>query len=544
MKIGDYAFEEFVSLAEKFHGFPAPGLVVAGYMTEKIKTLLPPQTKVNAIAETAKCLPDAIQMLAGCTIGNGKLKVFSLGLYAMSLYNKENGEGHRVWLDRGQLDRYPELKSWYLKLKPKQEQDFQALMDQILDAGSSICLTRPITVRPEFLVKRKEGEIATCPICHEAYPKKDGGICRSCQGEAPYVSYLDENNLGKTASPQLHAVAVEDAVGKKTLHDMTMIVPGVKKGAEFEKGQEITCSDINRLKKMGRRSVYTDEQASVGDEWVHENEAAQAFGAVMSGEGVAVQGPPSEGKVNLIAARDGVFKVDESRLEQFNFIPDVMCACRKGYGVVKQGTKLAGSRAIPLFLRRDLFERCMSVLRDGPLFQVAPLRQAKVGILITGNEVFDGTIQDKFRPIIEGKVMKYGCEVVKTIITPDDRTKVKDGALALIDAGADLLVTTAGLSVDPDDVTRLGLTDAGASDILYGAPILPGAMTLLARIGSVQVIGVPACALFFKTTSFDILLPRLLAGLKITRKDLTRLANGAMCHECKDCTYPKCSFGK
>jgi formylmethanofuran dehydrogenase subunit E len=134
--------------------------------------------------------------------------------------------------------------------------------------------------------------------------------------------------------------------------------------------------------------------------------------------------------------------------------------------------------------------------------------------------------------------------VVKTIITPDDRTMVKDGALALIDAGADLLVTTAGLSVDPDDVTRLGLLDAGASDVLYGAPILPGAMTLLAKIGNVQVIGVPACALFFKTTSFDILLPRLLAGLKITRKDLTSLANGAMCHECKDCTYPKCSFGK
>jgi formylmethanofuran dehydrogenase subunit E len=405
-------------------------------------------------------------------------------------------------------------------------------------------LSRPVVVRPEFLVKRKKGGIAACPLCGEAYPLNDGGVCRFCQGEAPYADGPGWRNLGKAASPDLRAVPVEEAVGKRALHDMTLIVPGEKKGAEFTKGQEISCSDINRLQKMGRRSVYIEGNAAVGDEWVHENEAAEAFGKAMAGEGVAVQGPPSEGKVNLVAARDGLFLVEESRLEQFNFIPDVMCACRRGYGVVKKGTKLAGSRAIPLFLRRDLFAKCMSLLGEGPLFRVAPMRRAKAGILITGNEVYDGAIQDKFQPIIEGKVMKFGCEVVKTIFTPDDRGMVKQGAEALIEAGTDLLITTAGLSVDPDDVTRLGLIDAGASDVLYGAPILPGAMTLLAKIGGVQVFGVPACALFFKTTSFDLLLPRLLAGVPITRKDLVKLANGAMCHECKDCTYPKCSFGK
>lgn len=120
----------------------------------------------------------------------------------------------------------------------------------------------------------------------------------------------------------------------------------------------------------------------------------------------------------------------------------------------------------------------------------------------------------------------------------------KAGVFTLLEAGADLVITTAGLSVDPDDVTRLGLMDAGAREVLYGAPILPGAMTLLAKIGDVQIIGVPACALFFKTTSFDILLPRLLGGIPITRKDLTKLANGALCRKCKKCTYPKCAFGK
>ena len=179
------------------------------------------------------------------------------------------------------------------------------------------------------------------------------------------------------------------------------------------------------------------------------------------------------------------------------------------------------------------------------MFRVLPLRQPRVGILVTGTEVFMGLVEDKFVPIISTKVEKFGGQVLKSLIVPDDRRAIGQGVQELLDCGIDLLVTTAGLSVDPDDVTRQGLVDAGATDMLYGAPILPGAMTLLAHIGPVQVMGVPACALYFKTTSFDLLLPRLLAGLEITRRDLARLANGAFCLDCKVCTFPqKCPFGK
>jgi formylmethanofuran dehydrogenase subunit E len=249
--------------------------------------------------------------------------------------------------------------------------------------------------------------------------------------------------------------------------------------------------------------------------------------------------------VNLAATRDGLFVVDEARLEAFNLAPGVMCACRRGFFPVTQGRTLAGTRAIPLFLPRQDFNQALDVLASGPLFQVLPLKPARVGVLVTGTEVFLGLVEDRFIPIVTNKVEKFGCQVVKALIVPDERPAIRRGLQELLDSGAELLVTTAGLSVDPDDVTRQGLLDAGATDLLYGAPILPGAMTLLARLGAAPVIGVPACALYFKTTSFDLLLPRLLAGLNPGRRDLARLANGAFCLECQVCTFPqKCPFGK
>ena len=180
---------------------------------------------------------------------------------------------------------------------------------------------------------------------------------------------------------------------------------------------------------------------------------------------------------------------------------------------------------------------------DGPLFQVLPLKKARVGILVTGSEVFQGLIEDRFIPILGAKVEALGCSVVKAVIAPDERETIARGARELIGCGAEILLTTAGLSVDPDDVTRQGLMDAGAEDLLHGAPVLPGANTLLARIGPVRVMGVPACALYYQTTSFDLLFPRVLAGLDIGRRDLAKLGHGSFCLACKSCTFPKCPFG-
>jgi formylmethanofuran dehydrogenase subunit E len=544
MKIGPYTFAEFLELVKSFHGYVAPGVVLGGIMVDLARRHLPPEVLFDAVSETRNCLPDAVQLLTPCTTGNGWLQVVNLGRFALSLYDKYRGEGVRVFLDPAQVADWPEIAAWYLKLKPKKEQDSDLLLEQIQEAGPEILGWQNIKVRSQFLQKRPRGRIVTCPLCREAYPAQDGGICRGCQGDAPYLTE-GRGEETRPEGPALKRLPAAETVGRRALHDMTMIVPGVSKGPAFEKGQVIGAGDLCRLQHMGRQHVYVLEDNQVGPEWVHEDEAALAFARALAGEGVTFTEPPREGKVNLLAGQDGLLVVDEARLEIFNLVPGVMCACRRGYSVLSQGRMLGATRAIPLYLPRADFEKALAVLRDGPLFRVLPLRRPQVGVLITGTEVFMGLVEDRFVPIITTKVEKFGGRIKKSLIVPDDRRAISEGVKELLNCGVDLLVTTAGLSVDPDDMTRQGLVDAGATDLLYGAPIIPGAMTLLARIGSVRVMGVPACALYFKTTSFDLLLPRLLAGLEITRRDLARMGHGAFCLDCKLCTFPqKCPFGK
>jgi formylmethanofuran dehydrogenase subunit E len=295
---------------------------------------------------------------------------------------------------------------------------------------------------------------------------------------------------------------------------------------------------------MGRNLIYTVEDNDPGLEWVHENEAVLDFAGAMAGKGIEYLLPPKEGKIDFMAAHNGLFSLDRQKLTRFNLVPNVMCSTRQNFTVVEKGKKLAGCRALPLYLARSDYAKAMTVLGDEPLLEVLRLRQAKVGILVTGTEVFQGLVEDKFFPIIRSKVEKLGCTVASYKIVPDDQKAIAAAVSDLLDTGADLLVTTAGLSVDPEDVTLKGILEAGAKDLLYGAPILPGAMTMIGRIGEAQVFGVPACALFYKATSFDLLLPRLLAGLPVTRLDLAQMAEGGYCLSCKSCTFPKCPFGR
>ena len=543
MNIGPYSYDEYLSRVKSFHGYAAPGLMMGGFMVDLALSHMPEGVLFDAVCETRSCLPDAVQLLTPCTVGNGWLRILNLGRYALSLYDKYQGDGIRIFVDAQKLRAWPEVETWMLKLKPKAAQDTELLLSQIRKAGKELYGLQPIHIQPQYLKSRHKGRIGICSLCGESYPADDGAICRGCQGEAPYVKTEADSSQTLFEGPPLHALPVEEAVGKTALHDMTMIIPGQSKGAAFVRGQQLTVGDLCRLQHMGRQRVYVEEANDSESEWVHENQAALAFARAMAGEGVRYLEPPREGKINFVADRSGLFVVNEQRLEEFNMIPGVMCASRRSYTPVNSGRNLAGTRAIPLFLPRAAFLQAMSVFHHGPLLRVLPLRKARVGVLVTGSEIFQGLIDDKFIPIIGAKVEAFNCRVVKATIVPDDRRAIHDGVQELLRCGTDLLVTTAGLSVDPDDVTRQGLMDAGATDMLYGAPVLPGAMTLLARIGTVQVVGVPACALYFKTTSFDLLFPRLLAGVEITRRDLAKLGHGSFCLECKACTFPKCPFG-
>ncbi len=542
MNIGEYTFEEFKEKARQFHSYPAPGLLLGGYMVELAKSLMPRDVLYEAVVETGKCLPDAVQLLTPLSAGNNWMKVVNLGRYALALYDKHTGAGVRVWVDAAKLAPYPELRAWLLKQKPKKDQDSERLLEEIRQAGPTICSHRPVQVSERMRRRPGMGPVTLCPVCGEPYPAKDGAICRGCQGEAPY-----ENETAALAQerPPLRAVSAEEAVGRTALHDMTRIVPGRSKGPEFSAGQTLTPGDLCRLQHMGRTSVYVEEEQSLpADEWVHENQAALAFAQRMAGPGVAYEPKPREGKINFSAEQGGLLLLDRAALRRFNLAPDVMCASRQGDTLMEQGKPFAACRAIPLYISRENFSRALAALGDGPLFSILPLRRARAGLLVTGTEVFTGAIEDRFIPILAAKLAALGSEVGATDIVPDNAQAIAASVRTMLDAGCDLIITTAGLSVDPDDVTRQGLLDAGLADALYGAPVLPGAMTLVGRMGSAQVLGVPACALFHKTTSLDLLLPRLLAGQQPTRNDLARLAEGSFCLNCKQCTFPKCPFGK
>ncbi len=543
--IGPYTVDQFIEAAARFHGYAAPGLILGGFMVHEARSHIADGVLFDAISETAWCLPDAVQMLTPCTVGNGWLRIFNLGLYAVSLYDKHTGKGVRVAVETDLLEPYPTIREWLFKLKPKKEQDSDRLREEIRIAGASICSVTGISLRPEFMGGRGKGAIAACPSCGQAYPARDGSVCRSCRGESPYAGWIgghDSREL-RFEGPKLRVVTAEEAVGEKALHDMTCIEPGTSKDAAFARGQVLDVGDVCRLQRMGRFEVYVDD-GEENELWMHEDAAARALANALSGDGIDCSGDPREGKITMIAERDGLFCVNEAALEEFNSVPGVMCATRHSFSVVTKGQQVAATRAIPLYLERNVLAEALRSLDGNPVLEIRPLRTPKVGILVTGTEVFQGLIEDRFIPIITAKVEAYGCPVVASDIVPDDRHRISASVRDMLDQGVELLITTAGLSVDPGDVTRLGLSDAGVEHMRYGTPILPGAMTLLADIGNVHVIGVPACALYFRTTSLDILLPRVLAGMSPSRRELARLGHGGMCMQCKRCTYPKCPFGK
>lgn len=563
MDIGRYTFAEFKQKAADFHGYPAPGLLLGGYMVEMARRNLPEGTLFEALVESRKCLPDAVQLLTLCSTGNNWMKVLNLGRYALSLYDKYTGAGFRVHVDPEKIRAYPELRAWFLKLKPKKDQDTDELLREIETAGDTVCTVMPVRISPRFLGHGHSGGIAVCPRCNEAFPSSDGLICRGCQGETPYARLRAERDRvpSPTASgPAVAVVPVEEAVGKTALHDMTEIIPGASKGAAFSAGQTIGAGDVCRLQQMGRFTVAVREETPTG--FVHENQGAETFARRMAGENIEYSLPPKEGKITFRAAAPGLFTLDRARLLAFNLVPDVMAATRQDGSVVAAGNEVAGTRVIPLYISEERFAEALGAL-DGPLFSVAPMRRAKVGILVTGTEIFQGLIEDKFIPVISAKVQAYGCSVVKTVIAPDDTALLRQGIADIRAAGADLCITTGGMSVDPGDLTRAALTEEGVEDMLYGAPVLPGAMSLVGYLpapgsagqrrengraglaaGAMQVMGVPACALYHKTTLFDALLPRILAGRTLSRIDMASFGEGGFCKNCKACTWPKCAFLK
>ncbi len=337
-------------------------------------------------------------------------------------------------------------------------------------------------------------------------------------------------------------IPVDQAVGMVLPHDITEIVKDTFKGRAFKKGHIIRPEDIDHLKRLGKEHIYV---LKLGPEEIHENEAAELLAKSLCGDNAGRSNEPVEGKITIIAEQDGLLKINEEGLYRFNLLGEVMCATLQTNTPVKKGETIGGTRLIPLLSKRQLVEEAISVAEAfHPVIEVKPLRQARAGLVITGNEVFHGRIQDRFEPVLRKKLEVIGSEVIKVVFAPDDIELIGQAIRDCLAAGADLIITSGGMSVDPDDVTRLGIANAGASDCTYGTPVLPGAMFLCGRIGTVPVLGLPACGMFHKITIFDLILPRILAGETVGREELARMGHGGLCRNCKQCQYPVCNFGK
>ena len=340
----------------------------------------------------------------------------------------------------------------------------------------------------------------------------------------------------------LKKIDLKEAVGTKLAHDITEIRPGEFKGPAFRKGHTVCDEDICHLQKLGKNHLYLID---LEEDEIHENQAASMLAGGLAGEGIEWEDDPKEGKIGLHAAVDGLLTVDTASLAAFNMVDEVMCATLHSHTLVKKGELVAATRAIPLVMKRAPIERAAAIAgQNKGVVSVRPLRKARAGLVITGSEVYHGLIKDKFAPTLSSKIAELGSEVAGVAFAPDDEEMIAGAIRGHLEGGCDLLLLSGGMSVDPDDVTRKAIRQAGADEVYYGAAALPGAMFLTAYIGDIPLLGIPACGLHHRITVLDLVLPRILSGERIGKKELAFIGHGGLCKDCPECSYPHCPFGK
>ena len=342
----------------------------------------------------------------------------------------------------------------------------------------------------------------------------------------------------------LKEIRTEDAVGSVLCHDITQIIKDQKKGVLFSKGHVIKEEDIPLLLSVGKEHLFVWEKK---EGILHENEAAQILYDICAGE--SMHGSDiSEGKIELIADEDGVLKIRRDALLAVNSLGEMMIASRHGDFPVKKGDKLAGTRIIPLVIEKEKMDRAVEAAGNEPIFSILPYHEKKVGIVTTGSEVQKGLIQDTFTPVLRDKLYEYPTEVVGQTTPGDDKEQITADILKFIENGADMVICTGGMSVDPDDRTPGAIKDTGARIVTYGSPVLPGAMLLVSYYEkdgkSIQILGLPGCVMYAKRTVFDLVLPRVMADDEIMAEEIAALGEGGLCLNCNVCTFPNCGFGK
>ena len=343
---------------------------------------------------------------------------------------------------------------------------------------------------------------------------------------------------------QMKEIRTEDAVGHVLCHDITQIIKDEKKGVLFQKGHIVREEDIPALLSVGKEHLFVWEKQ---EGFLHENEGAQILYKICAGDhmhGTEVK----EGKIELIADCDGLLKIRKKQLLEVNSLGEMMIASRHGNFPVRKGDKIAGTRIIPLVIEKEKMDRAEKLAGEEPLFSILPFKNKKAGIVTTGSEVKKGLIQDTFTPVLKEKLGEYSCQVLGQTTPGDDRRQITADILKFIEEGADMVICSGGMSVDPDDRTPGAIKDTRAQIITYGAPVLPGAMLLLAYYKkngkSIPILGLPGCVMYAKRTVFDLILPRIIADDPVKAEEIAAYGEGGLCLNCSVCTFPNCGFGK
>jgi molybdenum cofactor synthesis domain-containing protein len=341
----------------------------------------------------------------------------------------------------------------------------------------------------------------------------------------------------------MRKIKVAEAVGLAVAHDMTEIDPdrGIKRVA-FRKRTVIRESDIEKLKSLGREHIFVFDDC---ENEVHEDEAALELAPLLAGENIDYDSEPREGKISFYAGCDGLFKLDRERIVAVNRLQIPSLPTLHNHFVVEKGKQVAAFRIIPLTCEKELIDRCREIITAGdkPPLAVKPFRQRRAALIVTGNEVYSGRIKDRFTKIITGKLAGFGVDLVKKCILPDDRERIRQ-AITEYAGAADFLILTGGTSVDPDDATKEAMRRAGVELLQAGNPLQPGNNFTIGYLGDQPVCAVPAAAIFFKITAFDLFLPRFIAADRVTPDELAELSIGGLCHFCEVCRYPICPFGR
>lgn len=338
-------------------------------------------------------------------------------------------------------------------------------------------------------------------------------------------------------------IKTEEAVGQMLCHDITQIIKGKTKGPVFRKGHIIKEEDIPVLLSVGKDHVYIWE---VNENMLHENDAALILYDLCKNDNLTRTEDIKEGKIELIAECDGLLKIDTEKLYKVNSFGQMMIASVHNDYPVKKGQHIAGMRIIPLVIEKEKMEAVKEAVGPDPIFTLLPYRKKKVGIVATGNEVFHGRIKDSFTPVVKGKIEAFGSEVIAVEVSPDDPETVINSINKVLDKGADMVICTGGMSVDPDDRTPYAISQTADRVVSYGAPVLPGAMFMLAYKGEndgIPIMGLPGCVMYEGRTIFDLILPRVLAGETVSKESIDRMGAGGFCMHCSTCNFPDCALG-